>query len=538
MTNTSAILSNTIKPIVVLQSTSIISNIALGNVTAHTLHNMKEFQQNTVNTVVRPVSQATTNAMLKIENFQDEAAGVVEGILDFGMAGLRKGLRLTGLPDNFSELTNKNKNEHKTEQTKDDAKMTHKLTKAPRLKSVEEKLKLTGNESDFEESVWINPLKESPNYDGNILLEKTPETENCNKINNKLTIRQDIPQIAEDVLLINDSPEPEYEEAADFATTIAKLRSLLQQKSSESGISTPSLSPMLYDEFHKPSDEGGNVGEVIAIQNEQDIARVDGTMPSLYKFCARTATGVFQNTLNTIKTALPGTVNETTQDIHNSAIDNWTFVEVDSFSDDFQSRMEKLISERRAFCTIDTAYEAINSLDVADQPGTTWSAAAGLELLDDEPDEFTYHIPVTKSFIDIICEVLFDSNNYMTQETTVRIFLLLLGTTCENFFNSQSETLLHSINKFVGKLPNNSDDSELTIELDEMVQWCIGCMPSKLKRYLPKLFGDKALQAALKLLLSSFQSQKINQHLLIQIFDLCALELILANNKFTPAYSA
>lgn len=40
------------------------------------------------------------------------------------------------------------------------------------------------------------------------------------------------------------SPESEYEEAADLATSIAKLRSLLEQKSSESSLSTPAASPM------------------------------------------------------------------------------------------------------------------------------------------------------------------------------------------------------------------------------------------------------------------------------------------------------
>lgn len=31
-------------------------------------------------------------------------------------------------------------------------------------------------------------------------------------------------------------------------------------------------------------------------------------------------------------------------------------------------RMEKLLMERREFCTVDTAYEAIDSLQVDDQP--------------------------------------------------------------------------------------------------------------------------------------------------------------------------
>lgn len=41
-----------------------------------------------------------------------------------------------------------------------------------------------------------------------------------------------------------DSPELEYEDTADLASSIAKLRSLLQQRSSESSLSTPALSPM------------------------------------------------------------------------------------------------------------------------------------------------------------------------------------------------------------------------------------------------------------------------------------------------------
>lgn len=45
-------------------------------------------------------------------------------------------------------------------------------------------------------------------------------------------------------------------------------------------------------------------------------------------------------------------------------------------NDDFYSRMKKLLSERRAFCTVDTAYEAIDSLEVIDQPDTTWVASS------------------------------------------------------------------------------------------------------------------------------------------------------------------
>lgn len=61
--------------------------------------------------------------------------------------------------------------------------------------------------------------------------------------NDKQSKTYDIPQISTDSEHV-DSPDPEYEEPADFASTIAKLRSLLQQKSSESNLTTPAVSPM------------------------------------------------------------------------------------------------------------------------------------------------------------------------------------------------------------------------------------------------------------------------------------------------------
>lgn len=142
--------------------------------------------------------------------FQDEAAGVVEGILDFGMAGLRKGLRLTGLQDNINEITAKAHKLRNLDET------------SPRFSKTHSSTDSDGSSSS---SAWINPLSESPSFDGNILLESS----------------RTIPKIREETI---DSPELEYEEPADFASTIAKLRSLLQQKSSESAGNTPAVSPL------------------------------------------------------------------------------------------------------------------------------------------------------------------------------------------------------------------------------------------------------------------------------------------------------
>ena len=245
--------------------------------------------------------------------YQDEAAGVMEGIFDFGMAGIRKGLRLTGLQDTITDKYKpeimKKDPQKQTQEKSDTSKSKHqkgaKLVKVPHVPSED-----TKTTDVAEDTVWQNPLLlgDSPNFDGNILLEKPSAAK-----------PHEIPRIStEDVVA---SPDLEYEDTTDLATTTAKLRSLLQQKSSESNLTTPAVSPMPFDDVSKtPLEYTGS--------SIEDITEVDGTLPSLYKFCTRTATGVLQNTLNTIKTALPGNASE---------------VEQNGFSGSQQESLDKLV---------------------------------------------------------------------------------------------------------------------------------------------------------------------------------------------------
>lgn len=72
----------------------------------------------------------------------------MEGIFDFGMAGIRKGLRLTGLQEE-----SKNKKSGVAASVK-------KLPKWPQI---------VQDDSKSDDNVWINPLT-SPNFEGEILL--------------------------------------------------------------------------------------------------------------------------------------------------------------------------------------------------------------------------------------------------------------------------------------------------------------------------------------------------------------------------------
>lgn len=72
--------------------------------------------------------------------------------------------------------------------------------------------------------------------------------------------------------------------------------------------------------YCRPPEDFGQ--KTVETDGASDTDEADGVMPSFYKFCAKTATGVFDKTLHTIKTALPGAVHGIGQN------DNaWIFVQ-------------------------------------------------------------------------------------------------------------------------------------------------------------------------------------------------------------------
>lgn len=83
---------------------------------------------------------------------------MMEGIFDFGMAGIRKGLRLTGLQENPT-TTEQNKTRKPTKPS------TKKLPKWQQIVPTSEDEITKPNEN-----IWINPLLNSPNFEGEILL--------------------------------------------------------------------------------------------------------------------------------------------------------------------------------------------------------------------------------------------------------------------------------------------------------------------------------------------------------------------------------
>ncbi|CAH1114966.1 unnamed protein product [Psylliodes chrysocephalus] len=456
----------------------------ISDATVHTLHNIKDLQESTMN-----------NALNKIGEYQDEAAGMVEGILDFGRAGLRKGLRLTGLQENIGQA----KSSLNVAQAK------RKGGRTPRSESVEKSIQ-------EEESVWLNPLQlESPNFDGQILLEKSEE---------KGKKELEIPSISmEQPSSGTNSPDPEYEDTADLASSIAKLRSLLQQRSSESSLSTPALSPM-------PPDETGQ--KPLESELGSDPDEVDGMIPSFYKFCAKTATGVLDKTIHSIKTALPSNV----QGVEHS--DNaWIFMQTEQNETDILTRMKRLLSERQEYCALDTeidhAYEAIDSLDTFQQ--SLFKSSVEFE---DELDEFEAKMPITKALVDIICELLSDTDSPLIREPVVKAILLILGNSIEKYVLENVDSAMEDLCTNLLTIPKETNTNVLYLETDEFVENLVLSLPDSVKLVL----GKNVLVKVLALLVSSLQIGKINLDVVLQIFELAALKLIEESSRSSPPASA
>lgn len=459
---------------------------ASGDATVSTLNNIKDFQENTVNTVVKhkqQVSQATTQALHKIGDLQDEAAGMVEGLFDFGMAGLRKGLKLTGLQENATDDPSLPENKPKKQDV---------------LHSKERKGKETPKSEIIEgDTVWVNPLDCDPNF----IMASTPSSAELED--------HRVPSILMEHDT-NDSPDPEYEETADLASTIAKLRSLLQQKSSESAVSTPIVSPM-------PTDD---------VKNALELDEMDGVVPSFYKFCAKTATGVFNNTLNTLKTALPVNANEILCYDENT---KWDYLEGDDKHLDLHLRMLKILHDRKDFCMVETAFDALDS-----QPNYNMLTKQISEnSLFDELDEIESKIPLAISLVNIFCELVSDSKAVITREPIIKSILLIFG---ENI----DHTVLNLVNLFiehilsVTEIPTENKNTTLNLEMDTYVDLLSSCIPE----YLKLLIGQTTIKEAFTLLISSLQIEHCNQDVVLQIMEFVALKLIEDSNKLSPPYSA
>lgn len=170
----------------------------------------------------------------------------------------------------------------------------------------------------------------------------------------------------------------------------------------------------------------------------------------------------------------------------------------------------------------------------------------------DDSDDFEQQIPLTKAVIDICCELIVDTNSSLVQESVVKIILVLIGKNSEDVLDKNMDKFIKNINSFIGKLPEYRNQDTLPMKFDKMLEICVASCPSKYTNRLinyiinfdlfldviKQILSEITVRKALELFLSSFQSQKINEDISLQIFELIAQQVIVANSQLTPAFSA
>ncbi|XP_047027449.1 uncharacterized protein LOC124635571 isoform X1 [Helicoverpa zea] len=271
------------------------------------------------------------------QNSSDEAAGMMEGLLDFGIAGLKKGLRFTGLSDDSDKSPS-----HRASDRSPPAE--------PRPMIAEHKEPHTKeNNNGHRDENNVPQLVKQHRVTSQDIVPSLPRA---------------VPRAEGLPAPLPDSPEPEYEEAADLSTSIAKLRCLLQQRAEtspraeraeevwwESAEETRgraqqhhSLRPVdtatLADEYDMNMDRNSSPS-----QTSNNMQRLD-------KLFQRTVTGVF----NSLKTAVGAEGEQPTRTLH-----DWTYVAT-AIDLNVCGAVSRLVGSRRACSHVEAALDSLAQL--------------------------------------------------------------------------------------------------------------------------------------------------------------------------------
>ncbi|XP_044755910.1 uncharacterized protein LOC123314597 isoform X2 [Coccinella septempunctata] len=245
-----------------------------------------------------------------------------------------------------------------------------------------------------------------------------------------------------------------------------------------------------------------------------DLEEVDGFIPSIYKVCAKTATGVFNNTLNTIKTALPATDDE----MITYGLEKWEFETIEEKGMSITTRMSKLLQERKDFCMIETAYDAFDS----QEPQVKRFIS---DVSFEETDDFESKVPLARTVTDIICELIADSDSLVTQEPFIKFLLLVFGKSIDEIIILKVEELFRNIS--LTEVPKSVERKVLTMDFDVYMKSLMSVLPDAVNL----IASHSILNDALSTFILSLQMKKCNKDIVLQIFEFLILRLIEDNSK-------
>ncbi|XP_017884151.1 uncharacterized protein LOC108627419 isoform X2 [Ceratina calcarata] len=255
--------------------------------------------------------------------------------------------------------------------------------------------------------------------------------------------------------------------------------------------------------------------------------KADVVAPRFDKFLVKTVSGVF----NTLRTVVPGFEAEEEElvplpTLMPLADIPWRFVE--DIKSSLSSGLKQLIAERTEYSCVDSAYEAVDSMD-----GSNDSALLNhwLEIVksadEEDVDELDSHLTLTSVTVDLICELLagIRSNNAIQQEAVVRWSKLVFGNVTESIlqtavlriFDRLGDTSFYKIREEL------SEEPFVTVK-ERLLREIFGNVPNDVKM----VFGDEDTLNILRYLLESCEIKKLNIDLNLRILDVLASQLLIS----------
>ncbi|XP_073954374.1 uncharacterized protein isoform X2 [Choristoneura fumiferana] len=443
----------------------------------------------------------------------DEAAGMMEGLLDFGIAGLKKGLRFTGLSDDSMDKSPSHAKDKSERNSPPDGAGGMSRSKPLPIET--------------REPVMSSVIQKEDNGVSSVhTLVKQQRVASQDSVPTQPKPVPSLPAAPE-------SPEPEYEEPVDLSASIAKLRDLLQQtsRSPERGeevwwegaeetrgrtqryhSSRPIDTATLADEYDMNLERNVSPGQ-------------PNNMQRLDKLFQRTVTGVF----NSIKTAVGAEGGEGGggggggEDARPNS--EWTYV-CTSIELSVGGAVARLVGSRRAFTHVDAALDSLEHImppprkqDIVPEDFEDWCCVYGGG---------------------VALAQLASASGLARSHVTHRLATLLLADVAESLIDAWLEQLASWLRVQVFAAFENmaaapAPSAPRRTRNYDLEETCHAIMARVPVLYV---FGEETLSQAVKLSTSSFGHKQLNKDIVFRILDLVAVHFKRSAGLRNPSFDA
>ncbi|KAI5638971.1 PXA domain-containing protein [Phthorimaea operculella] len=505
--------------------------------------------QTTVHQAKTKIGDLQVPHVIDVPN-NDEAAGMMEGLLDFGIAGLKKGLRFTGLSDDdkdkspsYREKSEKSppfgsKDKEKSEKSPPfGSKDRDRIEKSPPPDTKHKQFEMKDTKPTQQKDTTFSTIIQREDNGTTV-----PPLVKQQRVSSQDSVLASMPkpilsskgEFPLPLVPLSDSPEPEYEEAADLSTSIAKLRCLLQQRA-ESGHSSQSAKSE--DIWWESAEEtrgrtqqhhSSRPVDTAAFADEYDMNAIEKSSPNqtsnnmqrLDRLFQRTVTGVF----NSIKTAV-GAEGET-EGVHRTLHD-WTYV-CTSIEASVGGAVARLVGSRRAYNHVDAALDSLEQLtaappkkEVVPEDFEEWCAVLGVG----------WCAGAELAAAAGLCEA----------HLTYRIATLLFADLSESFINVYLDELTSWLRRQIFTVfEQMADQEDGRKEKDILRKFDIEETCDAIVEKLPALqvFGAETVNKSVHLCVSSLSHKEINKDVMFRALDLYALHFKKAAGLRNPSFDA